>query len=111
MAHNINTYIGRQAAWHALGTVTGNFLRWIDIQAQGGFDFLPEKRQLDWAGTPVAAWGIFRSDNGAFLGPVGEAYTPIDHAQGFRATLARAGNRCGTSTILTRPPSRPSAAT
>ena len=90
MAHNLNTiggnatFIGRQAAWHKLGTVTGKYQTWDEIQAHGGFNFRPEKVQLSLDGAMVDAWGIRRSDNGAFLGPVGEAYTPIDHAQGFR---------------------------
>lgn len=84
MAHNINTYIGRQAAWHRLGTVTGNYMTWDDIQRHGGLNFKPVKRQLMLDGNLVDAWGITRSDNGAFLGAVGAGYTPIDHAEGFR---------------------------
>lgn len=83
MAHNINTYIGRQAAWHALGTVTGKYMTWEEIQRHGGLDFQPVKHRLQLDGRPVDAWGITRSDNGAFLGAVGEGYTPIDHAKGF----------------------------
>ena len=46
MAHNINTYIGRQAAWHKLGTVTGSFMTWEEIQAHGGLNYVPVKHQL-----------------------------------------------------------------
>lgn len=52
MAHNINivngraNYIGREAAWHKLGTVTGHFMTWAEIQAHGGLNYLPEKQQL-----------------------------------------------------------------
>ena len=84
MAHNINTYIGRQAAWHTLGTVTGRYMTWEEIQNHGGLNFLPIKNRLELNGRPVDAWGITRSDNGVFLGPVGEGYEPIDHAKGFR---------------------------
>ena len=85
MAHNINTYIGRQAAWHTLGTVTGQFMTWEQIQAHGGLNYLPVKQQLYSAtGQLVEAWGVFRPDNGAFLGAVGDQYTVIDHAEGFR---------------------------
>ncbi len=85
MAHNINTYIGRQAAWHKLGTVTGSFMTWDDIQSHGGLNYLPVKQQLfDAAGNAVDAWGVFRPDTKAFLGAVGDQYTVIDHAEGFR---------------------------
>ncbi len=91
MAHNLNvfngnvSYIGRQAAWHKLGTVTGSYMTWADIQAHGGLNYLPVKQQLfDASGNAVDAWGVFRPDNGAFLGPVGDGYTVIDHAEGFR---------------------------
>lgn len=83
MAHNINTYIGRQSAWHNLGTVTGNYLSWQSILSAGGLDFEVVKNQLEYQGNPVDAWGIFRTDNREFLGPVGEQYTPIQHAEGF----------------------------
>jgi phage/plasmid-like protein (TIGR03299 family) len=81
--HNINTYIGRQSAWHNLGTVTGNYMSWAEILQHGGLDFEVVKNQLEYNGMPVAAWGIFRNDNGAFLGAVGEQYTPIQHQRGF----------------------------
>lgn len=85
MAHNINTYMGRQAAWHKLGTVTGSYMTWDDIQAQGGLNYLPVKQQLfDASGNAVDAWGVFRPDTNAFLGAVGDQYTVIDHAEGFR---------------------------
>lgn len=38
MAHQINTYVGRQSAWHNLGTVTGHFMTWKEILANGGLD-------------------------------------------------------------------------
>jgi phage/plasmid-like protein (TIGR03299 family) len=82
--HNINTYIGRQAAWHKLGTVTGSFQTWEQIQAHGGLNFVPFKEQLfSQDGKLVDAWGVFRPDTGDFLGAVGKDYTVIDHAQGF----------------------------
>lgn len=83
MAHNINTYIGRQAAWHKLGTVTGKYLTWTEILQHGGLDFSIVKNQLEYMGVQIDAWGTFRSDNGVFLGTVGQDYAPINHAQGF----------------------------
>jgi phage/plasmid-like protein (TIGR03299 family) len=94
--HNINTYIGRQAAWHALGTVTGKYQTWSEIQAHGGLDFVPEKQQLfAQNGLAVDAWGVFRPDTGDFLGSVGEQYTVIDHAEGFRMIDALIGSADG----------------
>lgn len=52
MAHNLNftggryAYMGRQSAWHDLGTVTGKFFTWSDILAHGMLNFQVEKRQL-----------------------------------------------------------------
>lgn len=94
MSHNINTYIGRQAAWHNLGTVTGNYFTWADILAHGGLDFEVFKSQLhDGLGRKVDAWGTFRwdlsdkqagnKDAATFLGVVGEGYKVIHHSKGF----------------------------
>ena len=61
MPANVHTYIGRQAAWHALGTVTGSYQTWADILAHGGLDFQVFKSQLhDGRGQLVRAWGTFR---------------------------------------------------
>jgi phage/plasmid-like protein (TIGR03299 family) len=97
MAHNINFYTGRQAAWHKLGNVTGTYQTWDDIQAQGGLDFIPVKERLlsPRGAQPIDAWGIFRPDTGAFLGAVGESYTVIDHAEGFRMIDGLIGQRGG----------------
>lgn len=83
MVANIDSYIGRLPAWHNLGTVTGEYLTVEKIFADGGLDFLVEKRQLEYSGNPVDAWGIFRTDNEAFLGSVGSEYEPIQHREGF----------------------------
>lgn len=89
MAHNINTYIGREAAWHDLGTVTGEFETWKSILAHGGLDFTVIKQQLLSPQSDITdmdvieAYGMFRSDNGVFLGTVGKDYEPIQHSQGF----------------------------
>lgn len=92
MAHNINTYIGRQAAWHSLGTVTGKYSTWTEILAHGGLDFSVFKSQLyDARGRKLEAYGMFRWDKAkdpsaldtVFLGSVGKEYTPIHHAKGF----------------------------
>jgi hypothetical protein len=61
MPANINAYIGREAAWHRLGIVTGHHLTWREVQADGGLDYVVFKSQLhDGLGRPVNAWGTFR---------------------------------------------------
>jgi phage/plasmid-like protein (TIGR03299 family) len=94
VAHNIDSYIGRQSAWHELGEVTGHYMTWNEITAKGKLDFDVFKSQLhDGLGRPVDAWGMFRynqvdklvgNKQGAiFLGPVGADYQPIPHAVGM----------------------------
>lgn len=106
MAHNIQTYIGRQAAWHQLGTVTGEYQTWQQILAHGGLDFDVFKSQLhDGLGRKVEAYGMFRwnktdklaQDKAAaiFLGAVGADYQPIQHAIGFEMIDALVASQAG----------------
>jgi phage/plasmid-like protein (TIGR03299 family) len=94
MSANIDMYVGRSAAWHGLGTVTGNYMTWAEIEAKG-LDFQIFKSQLrDGLGRPVDAWGTFRwnqadklagrKDATVFLAPVGEDYQIIPHGRGFQ---------------------------
>lgn len=89
MSANINTYVGRQSAWHNLGTVTGSYLTWGELLAHGGLNFQVEKQPLfDQFGNKLDTYGVFRYDlgmtkAGTFLGPVGEGYQTIDHSKGF----------------------------
>ena len=46
MAHNINTYIGRNAAWHNLGTVTNKYQTTDELLADPGFQYVVFKSQL-----------------------------------------------------------------
>jgi phage/plasmid-like protein (TIGR03299 family) len=96
MAHNINTYIGRQAAWHTLGTVTGKYQTTDELLRDPGFQFIVFKSQLrDELGRPVDAYGTFRwnltdklaGDKAAaqFLGTVGKDYGVIQHDEGFKS--------------------------
>lgn len=89
MAHNLfenRGYIGREAAWHKLGIVTGKYMSWKEILHEGFLDFIVEKRQLSdtQTGSIVDAWGMFRTDSQEFLGTVGGDYTPIQHHEGFQ---------------------------
>lgn len=106
MAHNIQTYIGRQSAWHELGTVTGEYQTWKQILAHGGLDFEVFKSQLhDGLGRAVDAYGMFRYNQadklignkaGAlFLGAVGADYQPIQHAIGFEMIDALVASQDG----------------
>lgn len=96
MAHNINTYIGRQAAWHKLGTVTGKYQTTDELLSDPGFQFTVFKSQLrDGLGRPVDAWGTFRwdlkdklagnKDAAIFLNAVGEDYAVMQHDEGFKS--------------------------
>ena len=96
MSHNINTYIGRQAAWHALGTVTGKYQTTDELLSDSGFQFVVFKSQLrDGLGRPVDAWGTFRwnltdklagkKDAATFLGAVGKDYAVMQHDEGFKS--------------------------
>jgi phage/plasmid-like protein (TIGR03299 family) len=94
--HNINTYRGRQAAWHTLGTVTGMYETTDQLLADPGFQYIVFKSQLrDGLGRPVDAWGTFRwdlkdkiagkMDAAKFLGAVGKDYAVIQHDEGFKS--------------------------
>ena len=96
MAHNINTYVGRQAAWHKLGTVTAKYQTTDDLLNDAGFQFVVFKSQLrDGLGRPVDAYGTFRwnladkvagrKDADTFLGTVGKDYAVIQHDEGFKS--------------------------
>lgn len=56
------TYVGRKAGWHLLGSVIGKFGTWKELVKVGGADFQVVKKQLEFLGIPVEAWGVFRID-------------------------------------------------
>ena len=93
--HNINTYIGRQSAWHKLGTVTGKYQTTDELLGDPGFQYIVFKSQLrDGLGRLVDAWGTFRwnlrdkiagnKDAAEFLGTVGQDYAIMQHDEGFK---------------------------
>lgn len=99
MSANINTYRGRVAAWHALGTVTGKYETTEELLRDPGFQFIVFKSQLhDGLGRTVDAWGTFRwnlqdklagrKDAAQFLGTVGKDYSVIQHEEGFKTVDA-----------------------
>lgn len=112
MAHNLNvidakaTYIGRQAAWHALGTVTGKYQTTDELLNDKGFQYVVFKSQLrDGLGRPVDAYGTFRwnlvdkihgnKEAAQFLGTVGKDYAVMQHEEGFKSIDAVMRNADG----------------
>ena len=93
MAHNLMTRNGstamfctgdRDAAWHKLGQRTPNAVTWQEAMRLADLSWPVSKQVLfDSNGKPVSAWGIFREDDSAFLGAVGERYTPIQNKDAF----------------------------
>ncbi len=97
MAHNLakkadGTYAmvsgNNETPWHKLGTVVAGLMKWEDAYKAAGLDYEVIKRQLQAtiAGNTfsVPAWGIFRSDNNAFLGSVGAQYRTIQNIYPFQ---------------------------
>lgn len=80
----IDSYVGRQSAWHNLGIVTGRTLS-VDEARRLAFDWEPTEKALYLAdGSPVpCSKAITRSDSGAILGVVGANYTPVGNAEAF----------------------------
>ena len=101
-----DSYAGRQAAWHSLGNVLGEFKTWREMLEAAKANFQVIKKQLEYGGVLVPAWGTFRVDlevpkglegksirvtskqTGesrylSFLGSVGEGYEVIQHTEGF----------------------------
>lgn len=105
MAPHISNYIGRNSAFHQLGTVKGDFLTRADVDA-AGVTFEAEKHQLEFRGNQIEAWGVFHP-NGQFIAPCGENYEihqpgklfdigdAIIEAQGGTAKYETAGNLLG----------------
>lgn len=93
MSANLDSYIGRQDAWHRMGTVTGKYVTWQEA-CDNGLDYEVFKSPLhDGLGRVVPAWGTFRWDRkdkeagdkaaAIFLGSVGQDYKVIPHKDGF----------------------------
>jgi len=80
----------RQAAWHKLGQRTPDAQTWDQAMTLAGLDWRVIKRQLFGSMAensdnlqPVPAFGIFRDKDGAYLGTVGDQYTPIQNRYAF----------------------------
>lgn len=86
MAHEIANIIGKDAvwtarkpAWHGLGITTAGAKAWKEAMEIASINFTVSKKQLEFAGKPVDAWGIFNDLTGKFYGAVGSQYTPIQN--------------------------------
>jgi len=92
MAHNIwidgkgkeHAAFAREAAWHKLGTVVPNLMTAAETAELAGLDWDVEKRQLQWNGADVDAYGVFRMSDDQMLGVVTDFYKPIQNAEGFK---------------------------
>ena len=84
MSANIRTYVGRQAAWHKAGKVTGQYQTWKEL-VEHGLNYPVEKMQLvhPLTGKPVDSYGTFRMDTNEFLANVGKDYPVVHHSMGF----------------------------
>lgn len=98
MSHNLMTRNGhtamfcvgdRDAAWHKLGQRTPNAVQWAEAIRLADLDWTVVKKQLyfrDALGKVAEATGHMattRSDDGAFLGIVGDGYQLIQNAEAF----------------------------
>lgn len=61
-------------------------LTWREAQIQSGLDWTVSKIQHSHAltGEPIESFGIYRDDNGAFLGQVGNQFTPVQNTNAFQ---------------------------
>lgn len=79
-------FVAGVPAWHQLGQNVSEAVSWNEAMKLANLNWTVEKRQLEYQGKPVDAWGTFRSDDGRFLGAVGSEYEPIQNKTGFEFT-------------------------
>jgi phage/plasmid-like protein (TIGR03299 family) len=78
----------RDAAWHKLGQRTPNAVTWREAVKLADLDWSVVKKQL-YARNPLGkvvdlpVYGTFRTDDGAFLGTVGDGYEIIQNIDQF----------------------------
>lgn len=99
MSHNLETVNGRVSMaynskygspWHSLGTAVDGAMTAAQALELSAQDWEVMKRQLcthsaSGQVVEIPAYGIFRDDNGAFLGTCGEDYQPIQNVYQFEA--------------------------
>lgn len=72
----------RVPAWHNLGTIVDGAMSWEEAMNLANLNFEVEKVRMNNPRTnaPLAdTYAILRNDNDAFLGAVGERYTPMQN--------------------------------
>ncbi len=79
----------RDSAWHKLGQRTPNAVTWAQAVQLADLNWEVVKKQLYARNTldkvvPVPMYGTFRSDDGAYLGCVGEGYSIIQNKDQFQ---------------------------
>ncbi len=84
---NASLFLADKGAWHGLGTIVNGAQSWGDVIKIAGMNFIVEKRPLyaehEGNYSVIPYWGIFRTDNQAYLGAVGKSYTPIQNEYAF----------------------------
>src|SRR5260221_5685925 len=92
--------MSRGAAWHGLGQVVQDAQTWEETMEKAGLNWTISKRQLQFSGLDVPAWGIFRDDlihidiEKSYLSPATETYQMIQNQYMFQfldALLERDG--------------------
>src|SRR5579864_4686782 len=74
---------GREAAWHKLGARTPDAVSWEQAMELANLNWQVKKMQLSGPFGLVDAYGIFRDTDNAFLGSVGDVYSPIQNKVAF----------------------------
>lgn len=77
-----------EPAWHQLGQNVSEAPDWKGAMIEAHLNWEVQKRQLEYQGKPVDAWGTFRLDTNTFLGQVGPDYQPIQNKDNFKFTNA-----------------------
>jgi phage/plasmid-like protein (TIGR03299 family) len=83
MAHGIqnnNYFLTRHAAWHRLGIVKGSHLNRADIDKPEHLGWTAEKRQLEYNGNKVKAWGVFNTHTDQFICQASETIALHPHS-------------------------------
>lgn len=70
-------------AWHKLGINVAEAVSWKEAAKLAHLDWKVIKNQLEFSGVKVDAFGLFRGDNGKFLGSCGSVYEPIQYEDAF----------------------------
>ena len=76
-------FVSGKPAWHKLGVNVQEAQTWKEAAKLAHINWQVVKKQLEYAGKSVDAYGLFRADNSHFLGSCGNAYEPIQVDDAF----------------------------